>query len=484
MLFVIGFQILKMQVLNRQSIRLLTKVAPSISIYQQPVGAAIFKRNYSDSNADEIDVHGKKFKKDEWSNATPRIIELVGRNLHKDPNHPIGILRNLIESRFKGLGYTFYSDFDPVVSVYENFDVLGFPEDHPGRSKSDTYYLDKKTLLRTHTSAHEHECFVNCPTPGYFISGDVYRRDEIDRTHYPAFHQMEGARIWNRKDFENEEKFLQKIQDDINQIPKTEIIVEDTTPPFDAKTNPKQDYMSDKEVDLVSQHLKRTLEVLVNEVFNEAKKSAKLAGSTEEYLNEPLKVRWVEAYFPWTAPSWEIEVWWKGEWLECCGCGVVREQVLTNSGIKDTIGWAFGIGLDRIAMLLFGIPDIRLFWTFDERFRSQFKQGVISTFKPYSKYPGSTRDVSFWLPKLEESETTIPKLHENDLMEIVRETAGDLTESVKLIDEFVHPKTGKKSQCYRINYQSMDRNVTNEEINDFNETVRNILVNKYQVTLR
>ncbi|GME95891.1 unnamed protein product [[Candida] boidinii] len=295
---------------------------------------------------------------------------------------------------------------------------------------------------------------------------------------------MEGARIWNRKDFENEEKFLQKIQDDINQIPKTEIIVEDTTPPFDAKTNPKQDYMSDKEVDLVSQHLKRTLEVLVNEVFNEAKKSAKLAGSTEEYLNEPLKVRWVEAYFPWTAPSWEIEVWWKGEWLECCGCGVVREQVLTNSGIKDTIGWAFGIGLDRIAMLLFGIPDIRLFWTFDERFRSQFKQGVISTFKPYSKYPGSTRDVSFWLPKLEESETTIPKLHENDLMEIVRETAGDLTESVKLIDEFVHPKTGKKSQCYRINYQSMDRNVTNEEINDFNETVRNILVNKYQVTLR
>ncbi|GMF56140.1 unnamed protein product [[Candida] boidinii] len=135
-------------------------------------------------------------------------------------------------------------------------------------------------------------------------------------------------------------------------------------------------------------------------------------------------------------------------------------------------------------MLLFGIPDIRLFWTFDERFRSQFKQGVISTFKPYSKYPGSTRDVSFWLPKLEESETTIPKLHENDLMEIVRETAGDLTESVKLIDEFVHPKTGKKSQCYRINYQSMDRNVTNEEINDFNETVRNILVNKYQVTLR
>ena len=119
------------------------------------------------------------------------------------------------------------------------------------------------------------------------------------------------------------------------------------------------------------------------------KESAKLAGSTEPYLNEPLKIRWVEAYFPWTSPSWEIEVWWKGEWLECCGCGVVQQQVLLNSNLgEDKISWAFGIGLDRIAMLLFGIPDIRLFWTLDERFHKQFQQGHVSTFVPYSKYPG------------------------------------------------------------------------------------------------
>ena len=89
------------------------------------------------------------------------------------------------------------------------------------------------------------------------------------------------------------------------------------------------------------------------------------------YLDEPLKVRWVEAYFPWTSPSWEIEVWWKNEWLECCGCGIVQQQVLLNSGIgENKISWAFGIGLDRIAMLLFNIPDIRLFWTLDERFHN------------------------------------------------------------------------------------------------------------------
>ena len=112
-------------------------------------------------------------------------------------------------------------------------------------------------------------------------------------------------------------------------------------------------------------------------------------------------------------------------------------------------------------MLLFEIPDIRLFWTTDERFHSQFQQGVIGKFKPYSKYPGTIRDVAFWLPTSKDFDA----IHENDLMEIIRNVAGDLVESVKLIDSFSHPKTGRKSLCYRINYQSMDRNVTNEEVN-------------------
>lgn len=428
---------------------------------------------------ENLKVLGTDYKVDEWTNVPPRILSLVGRDLHKNENHPIGILRSLIEKRFNGLGYTMYGDMKPNVSVYENFDVLGFPQDHVGRSKSDTYYINKDNLLRTHTSAHEHECFVSCKTPGYFITGDVYRRDEIDRTHYPIFHQMEGARLWKRDDYANEEELLAKIQADIDEIPKTDLIIEDVG--YDPIENPKQDFMTVKETDLVSQHLKRTIELLVDVVFNEAKRAAKLAGSTEEYLNEPLKIRWVEAYFPWTAPSWEIEVYWKGEWLECCGCGNVRKLVLDNSNLDNSIAWAFGIGLDRIAMLLFGIPDIRLFWSLDERFCSQFKKNQISTFKPYSKYPGSVRDISFWLPKLDDG---VLELHENDLMEIVRENAGDLVESVKLVDEFTHPKTGKRSQTYRINYQSMDRNVTNTEVNEMNDKSRDELVSKFGVQLR
>ncbi|ODV93466.1 hypothetical protein PACTADRAFT_52047, partial [Pachysolen tannophilus NRRL Y-2460] len=296
-----------------------------------------------------IIVNNKSYKPDEWTNVPNSILQLTNRKLHLDENHPIGILRSLIEDRFKGLGYTYYNEFEPVVSTFENFDVLNFPKDHPGRSKSDTYYLNKDMLLRTHTSAHEYACFKKCETPGYFISADVYRKDEIDKTHYPAFHQMEGARIWERsKDFE------QKIKDDINAIPKLDMIVEDDFPCFDPITNPKQDYMTPNEVELVSTHLKRTIELLIYQVFSAAKENAiiekKINGKIsvdEAFLNEPLRVKWIPDYFPWTAPSWEIDVWWKGEWLECCGCGLVRQKILTNSGISpNTVGWAFGVGLD------------------------------------------------------------------------------------------------------------------------------------------
>ncbi|RCK55351.1 Phenylalanine--tRNA ligase, mitochondrial [Candida viswanathii] len=430
-----------------------------------------FRRLYSTSK--DLIVDGTTYKNDNWTNVPPFMLDLITRKLHKNPSHPIGILNDLIKTSIKDMDYTIYEDFHPIVTRYQNFDSLGFPEDHPGRSKSDTYYLNKDHLLRTHTSAHEQECFVNCVTKGYVITADVYRRDEIDRTHYPAFHQMEGARVWSK----NDPDLFKTIQDDIDAIPKTNIIVED---PFRdepvTKVNPMQKYMSHEEVRLVSVHLKKTVEYIVNQVFEKAKESAKLAGSTEPYLNEPLKVRWVEAYFPWTSPSWEIEVWWKGEWLECCGCGVVQQQVLLNSNLgEDKISWAFGIGLDRIAMLLFGIPDIRLFWTLDERFHKQFQQGQVNTFVPYSKYPGVKRDVSFWLKD---------EVHANDVMETVRTHASDLAESVVLVDEFTHPKTGRRSQCYRINYQSMDRNLTNAEINDIHDKVEKELVDKFEVEIR
>jgi phenylalanyl-tRNA synthetase alpha chain len=135
----------------------------------------------------------------------------------------------------------------------------------------------------------------------------------------------------------------------------------------------------------------------------------------------PTEYRWVDAYFPFTDPSYELEIYFQGEWLEVLGCGVIHPEILQNSGRGDEQGWAFGLGLERLAMVLFNIPDIRLFWTDDERFHHQFRSGEIINFMPYSKFPPCFKDVSFWLGD---------QFHANDLNEIVRDIAGDLVEQV------------------------------------------------------
>lgn len=132
-------------------------------------------------------------------------------------------------------------------------------------------------------------------------------------------------------------------------------------------------------------------------------------------------------------------------------------------------------GLERLALVLFDIPDIRLFWTDDARFHSQFRSGKIDKFKPYSKFPPCIKDISFWVPST---------FHPNDLYEVIRSIGGDLIESVSLVDKFTHPKTNKDSHCYRINYRSMDRSLTNEEINALQESVRQQVVDKLNVELR
>lgn len=443
-----------------------------------------------------VEVNGKKYPGDDkFTNVSSSILNLTERSLHLKDSHPVGILRETIENKLNSTDNAFlaYNEYKPVVTVYENFDSLGFAQDHPGRSKSDTYYVNSNHLLRTHTSAHEKECFSkinhgDTKKPGFLISADVYRRDEIDRTHYPVFHQMEGGRLWKRESPNSkngEAGHIIKIREDLMKLEaqlaqqKTRVVVEDDT---SLDGNPKQDYMTDIEVDLCSRHLKRSIELVISEVFHRKLESLRNSKNETAEIPSELKVRWIKAFFPWTAPSWEIEVWWQGDWLELCGCGLVQEEVLKLSGFKPntTISWAFGLGLDRIAMLLFEIPDIRLFWTEDDRFHNQFQRGVINAFRPYSKYPGTLRDVAFWLPTCKNSED----IHENDVMETVRNVAGDLVESVKLVDKFIHPKSGKKSLCYRINYQSMDRNITNSEINNLQEQVRQHLVEKYHVELR
>ncbi|GAW13241.1 hypothetical protein ANO14919_026210 [Xylariales sp. No.14919] len=444
----------------------------------------------------ETIINDKTYQTDSWFNVPPTVRDRVPRRLHLQKDHPLYITRQIIESVFPPPTYTYHNDLDPVVTTHQNFDSLGFPKDHPGRAKTDTYYINSDTLLRTHTSAHQVETFGANLSDGYLISADVYRRDEIDRSHHPVFHQMEGARSWDRTKVPNGD-VAAAVWSDLEKLPKHDVEVEDPNPAFHHERNPLQEgHHSAAEAEAIAAHLKRSLELMAVEIFTRAKAAAE-AVEHKKFVNRPIRMRWVEAYFPFTSPSWELEVYYDGDWLECLGCGVVKQDIYANAGVPSRLGWAFGIGLDRIAMLLFNIPDIRLFWSQDKRFLKQFK-GVsdnldaLQLFVPFSRYPGCYKDVSFWLPSpavaADDGSTAAADaqdgLHENDLMDVIRGVAGDCVESVKLSDEFTHPKSGRKSRCYRVNYRHLERTLTNKWANELHDKVKAALVRDLGVEIR
>jgi phenylalanyl-tRNA synthetase alpha chain len=301
---------------------------------------------------------------------------------------------------------------------------------------------------------------------------------------------MEGSRVWDRREVPGGD-VVSKVWDDLLKIPQHNVTVEDPNPTVHPDRNPLQaQYHSSEEVEAVAAHLKRSLEGVVVDIFAKASAAASAAGQENAFTEEPLRVRWIEAYFPFTSPSWELEVFWQGDWLELLGCGITKQEILNDAGVPDKIGWAFGIGLERVAMLLYSIPDIRLFWSQDKRFLSQFSADrPLSRFTPFSKHPACYKDVAFWLRSSSSSaggglSSNSQDFHENDVMEIVRGVGGDLVEDVKLVDEFQHPSTGRRSLCYRINYRSLERTLTNDEANKLHETVRRELVEKMGVELR
>ncbi|KAF8136355.1 hypothetical protein EV363DRAFT_1428757 [Boletus edulis] len=409
-----------------------------------------------------VSVLGREYPTDEMTNVSPTILSKLPLRLHTQPAHPLSTLRALIESHFPS--YAHISSLSPLVTPYQNFDLLSFPADHPGRSVTDSYYVNKDLMLRTHTSAHEVEVFEKGETK-WLLTADVYRRDEIDGSHYPVFHQTEGARIVSAdpngmKEIEDDSAMLQA------HLQRSNIIIEDV--PHLSSTNPCQPAHDPKHTELIAKNLKLSLNSLILALFGDH------VGATPQ---NPLRVRWIEATFPWTTPSFEVEVFFRGKWLEILGCGVIYQPTLDNANVPNKLGWAFGLGLERIAMILYSIPDIRLFWSQDARFLTQFKQAEITTFRPYSKYPACFKDVSFWLPENMD-------IHDNDFCDLVRDVTGDIVEDVKMTDSFTHPKTSRKSICYRINYRSMDRSLTNDETNTLHAQVTSGLRDRFGVEIR
>lgn len=412
------------------------------------------------SNPDKVALLGKVYDADHMTSVTPNIISHVGKNLHQVPKHPLSIIKQRIVHHFhksytNRVGNAVFAHFDdvsPVVSAEQNFDSLLVSPDHVTRSKKDNYYVNSDTLLRAHTSAHQRD-FIRMGFDRFLVSGDVYRRDAIDSSHYPVFHQMEGVRL-----FTAAELFKKESSNDYG------LNLFESNPDFKRETSEKQSMHTMDAVKMMEINLKETLNKLMQSLFG----------------NE-IQTRWNPCYFPFTHPSYELEIKFQGEWLEVLGSGVMRQPILEKGGAYDKVGWAFGLGLDRLAMLLFDIHDIRLFWSEDERFLKQFEQVDLNRdtdikYKPFSLYPPSHRDISFWLPGQDFSE--------NDFYEIVRSAGGNLVEEVTLVDQFTHLESQRQSNCYRITYRAMDRTFTNEEVNDIQSKVRTLVQESLGVELR
>ena len=176
-----------------------------------------------------VEINNKKYEIDQWTNVTPTILSYMGRNIYLQKHHPISIVRQQIINYFYKIfvnnkGNPLFSVYDnlcPVVTQQQNFDNLLIPKDHPSRAKSDCYYVNKNVLLRAHTTAHQVHidimlhCFkffflnyvvslkfqvdlLKSGLDNYLTVGEVYRRDEIDATHFPVFHQLDAVRTLHR----------------------------------------------------------------------------------------------------------------------------------------------------------------------------------------------------------------------------------------------------------------------------------------------
>ncbi len=225
--------------------------------------------------------------------------------VHQGHRHPLITTTEHIIDLLLGLGYS-VSEGPEIENDYYNFEALNIPPDHPARDMQDTFYLGGEYLLRTHTSPVQIRCLESQNPPVRIVSpGRVYRRDAVDATHSPVFHQIEVLAIDEGLDFS---------------------------------------------------HLRGTVMAFLKAFFGD------------------LPIRFRASYFPFTEPSAEVDVQWRGKWLEVMGCGMVDPAVLEELGIdpEKYSGFAAGLGVERFCMVRHGLDDIRKLYTSDLRFLEQF----------------------------------------------------------------------------------------------------------------
>lgn len=311
-----------------------------------------------------------------------------------------------------------------IVWVKETFDLFDFPPNHPARSKSDTYYVDDTNILRTHTSVM-----------WYYLLKDKYAMDKLEND-WELMTLCHG-KVYRKDEIDRKHSNVFHQVDAIYICKKEKIV-------------------------LTKDDLKDVLIELAKSLFW-----------------EDIVYRVLDDTFPYTDPSLQIEINIMWDRIELLWSWVLKSSVLENLWLD----WdkynarAFGPGIDRMAMIKMEIPDIRLLWSQDPRIVKQW-WNLENKYQEVSKYPSTYRDISFIISK---------DISLNNYYEIIQDIAGNLVEEVQLLDKYENDQKfgpDKISYTFRIIYRSHERTLLNEEVNELQNDIRNITVERLNVTLR
>ena len=300
------------------------------------------------------------------------------------------------------------------------FDLFNMPLGHPARSSSDTYYVDENNVLRTHDTVFWYY-YLNYPE----IKKRIENKETLGAICYGKVYRKDEIDRSHMNVFHQFGGFL--------------------IAPDDKKTITPDD-------------LKKALSEIATSIFGN------------------VNFRFYDHNFPYTDPSFEMEAEINGQWIEMLGSGMARKSVLANFGLTGYHGWAFGFGLERLAMASMELPDIRLLWSNDPRVKKQLKLG--HKYQEVSKYPPITRDISFVVGK-----DFVP----NDYFDLIRDLGGDLVEQVELIDKYEDVKkfgSDKISYTYRIVYRSMERTLRSEAVDEIQDEVYKQTAQQFNAELR
>lgn len=265
------------------------------------------------------------YRTDDWTNINKRVQPFIGANLYKKHNHPLKLTQEEVVKFFKGW-FDKNVDSSSKLPVYNS---IGSIEPNTSSEKSpEAFYINKDLVLRRHHIDKEIN-YLKSGVDNFVLFTDLYRRCQMDANHFPVFHRLNVVRSMNC------ERLLRRSKRKEAQQAET------------------------------AQHLKE-------------EQQAALMEMAKHLLGTDVKYRWTDVKLASTEPSWMFEIWHRDEWHRISGGGLIKSEIFEKSERPYTAGWEIGIGLDRLAMILYNIFDIRLLWNADRKFLKQFEPKKIS----------------------------------------------------------------------------------------------------------